>query len=425
MSEPEDVPLPLEKIRQRHIRRWFIIVVVIQSVFLIILSLILWSRPIGPSVSAKSLLLGTVKKGIFLIQIQAEGMLKPRIERWVSSNVGGVVQILSVHPGTMIHKGSPLLTLSNPNLLTQLQKAKYALTQTMAQGTAQKANLEDQLYSLESQRVSDKAKASSAEMLLKADRSLLREAVISRLQYETDKLNVQNDKELVTSLEQRIAAFRRNVTAQIQGEQSLISSGRAALEAAKANVVDLQPRASMDGEVRTVSVQVGQSIGAGADIVRISDARKLDAVLSMPETNAAEIEPGQPVKVILPILHEPTIPGAVLRISPNVVHDTVPVTVRLHGKLVSGARPQMVVTGIIRVGKLVHTLYVAKPMGAQEDSDGVVYVLSANGHTAVKRSVRFGLASSTGIQILSGLKPGQRVVLSNTSKWGRIMQITQ
>lgn len=352
-------------------------------------------------------------------------MLKPRIERWVSSNVGGVVQILSVHPGTMIHKGSPLLTLSNPNLLTQLQKAKYALTQTMAQGTAQKANLEDQLYSLESQRVSDKAKASSAEMLLKADRSLLREAVISRLQYETDKLNVQNDKELVTSLEQRIAAFRRNVTAQIQGEQSLISSGRAALEAAKANVVDLQPRASMDGEVRTVSVQVGQSIGAGADIVRISDARKLDAVLSMPETNAAEIEPGQPIKVILPILHEPTIPGAVLRISPNVVHDTVPVTVRLHGKLVSGARPQMVVTGIIRVGKLVHTLYVAKPMGAQEDSDGVVYVLSANGHTAVKRSVRFGLASSTGIQILSGLKPGQRVVLSNTSKWGRIMQITQ
>lgn len=145
----------------------------------------------------------------------------------------------------------------------------------------------------------------------------------------------------------------------------------------------------------------------------------------MPETNAAEIEPGQPIKVILPILHEPTIPGAVLRISPNVVHDTVPVTVRLHGKLVSGARPQMVVTGIIRVGKLVHTLYVAKPMGAQEDSDGVVYVLSANGHTAVKRSVRFGLASSTGIQILSGLKPGQRVVLSNTSKWGRIMQITQ
>ena len=65
MSEPEDVPLPLEKIRQRHIRRWFIIVVVIQSVFLIILYINTLEPPNRSISFCEKPFAGNGKKGYF------------------------------------------------------------------------------------------------------------------------------------------------------------------------------------------------------------------------------------------------------------------------------------------------------------------------------------------------------------------------
>lgn len=88
-----------------------------------------------------------------------------------------------------------------------------------------------------------------------------------------------------------------------------------------------------------------------------------------------------------------------------------------------GTRPQMAVTGIIRVSRMNHVLHVARPVGVQPESKGTVYVLSPDKDSATRRAVQFGLASSRGIQVVSGLTAGERIVLSDTSRWGPRMRI--
>lgn len=417
-----DIAIPQEEIRRRHRRRWLLVSLAVLIV-LVTFGIVWWSTPGGPSVSAKDLLLGRVKKGDFLIQIRSPGTLKPRLERWVTSNVGGTVETLFVHPGSVVQANSPLLQLSNPAVLQQLRRAQLALSRTNAQAAAQKAQLQDQLYAMEGNLASAKAKSASAEMRVKADVSLLKEAVISRLQYETDHLNAQNDAALVASLVRQIAAFRRNAAAQAQGEQSLVASAQADLVSAQENVRALKPLAGMTGEVLTVSVQAGQSLAAGAAMAQIANVHKLDAVLAVSPDDAGETARGQAAEVLLPNPDAPTLQGTVQRISPNVVAAAVPVTIRLSGTLPSGARPQMTVTGVIRVSRMHNVLHVERPVGVEPNSTGSVYVLAPDTDMAIRRKVRFGLASSSGIQILSGLTAGDEIVLSDTSSWGSQMRI--
>jgi Membrane-fusion protein len=417
-----DVLIPPEELRQRHHRRWFWLIGLAALVGLALI-LIWYLLPSGPSVSAKDLLTGTVKQGNFLIQIRAPGTLKTRVQRWITTTVGGTVQIVYIHPGSETNPQTPLFKLSNPHLYSVLQKAQFALTQAQAQAVAQNAQQEDHLYSLEGDLESAKAAAASSEMQVKADASLLQEKVLPRLQYEADRLKAHKDEELVTSLEQRIVAFRKNTTALGEAQEAVIASNRADVATAKADIQALTPLANMSGEVQNVSVHAGQSLVAGAVVARIANAKLLNAVLTVMPSDVGELARGLPVHVLLPNPTEPVLHGTVERISPNVVDGAVPVTVRLRSSLPKGTRPQMAVTGIIRVSRITHTLYVARPAGVQPNTQSSVYVLSPSGDSAVRRTVHFGLASSDGIQILSGLKPGEQIVLSDTSDWHTRMTI--
>ena len=105
------------------------------------------------------------------------------------------------------------------------------------------------------------------------------------------------------------------------------------------------------------------------------------------------------------------------------MNNLVPITVRLHGDSFKDARPQMQVAATVHIGQLANAVYVSTPENARENSLDMVFVLSPDGRTATRRQVHFGLASSTGIQILSGLRAGDRVVLSDTSNWKSTMRI--
>jgi HlyD family secretion protein len=115
--------------------------------------------------------------------------------------------------------------------------------------------------------------------------------------------------------------------------------------------------------------------------------------------------------------------GRVVRISPNVVRGVVPVTVRLRGVLPASVRPNLAVSGIVTVARIRHAVYVERPIGAQPQTRGRIFLVDVRDGRAVRRTVRFGVASTDFIQILSGLTPGQRVVVSETRHWRRRMRI--
>ncbi|OFC61627.1 hypothetical protein BAE30_04325 [Acidithiobacillus caldus] len=425
MSEDMDVSLPLEDIRRKNLRRWFIVVIIVQSIFLAIFSAVLWTSVRLPSVAGTSLELGRVHKGSFVLRIEGVGYLRPKKERWIASNIGGIIKYLYVHPGDMVKKHETLLRIVNPKVDEDVQQARYNLIQAEEKTTSQSDDLSDQLYSLESKIAFDRDRLKKASMLLVADKLLLERHIISKLQYNTERISLKDDRELVASLERRLLAFRKNMNAQRLEAGSVIASSKQLLASALEKTRDLEPRATLRGEIMAVSVQPGEHISAGTEIAKIASLHQMGALIFVGMKHMAMLEPGQDVKVVLSTVKKTILEGTVQRVSPVASHGKVRVAALLRGALPKSVKPYLPVTATIVTGKIPRTLYVKKPANIRPNRYGYVYVVDQKAKEAIRTAVHFGVAASDGIQVLSGLKPGQIIVLSNTSKWKQKMRIVQ
>jgi HlyD family secretion protein len=111
------------------------------------------------------------------------------------------------------------------------------------------------------------------------------------------------------------------------------------------------------------------------------------------------------------------IPGTVSRIDPSVRDGTVTVDVRLEGELPQGARPDLSVDGTIELEHLENVVYVGRPATGQPNSTISLFKLEADGKGASRVAVKLGRSSVSSIEILDGLHPGDKVILSDMSQW--------
>ena len=106
-----------------------------------------------------------------------------------------------------------------------------------------------------------------------------------------------------------------------------------------------------------------------------------------------------------------------MRIDPSVQNGTRTVDVVLEGDLPKGAVPDLSVDGTIELEHLEDVLYVGRPAFGQEKSNVTLFKILEDGSGATKVQVKLGRSSVNFIEILEGLKVGDRVVLSDMSTW--------
>ena len=109
--------------------------------------------------------------------------------------------------------------------------------------------------------------------------------------------------------------------------------------------------------------------------------------------------------------------GHVIRVDPAVEQGTVTVDVAIDGELPKGARPDLSVDGTIELERLNDVVYVGRPAFGQENNTVGMFKLVAGSYEAVRTPVKLGKSSVNTIEILSGLQPGDQVILSDTSAW--------
>jgi multidrug efflux pump subunit AcrA (membrane-fusion protein) len=148
-------------------------------------------------------------------------------------------------------------------------------------------------------------------------------------------------------------------------------------------------------------------------LAKVVEPDQLKAGLKIPETQARDVQIGQPAAVDT---HNGVLDGKVTRIDPAVQNGTVTVDVQLNNH-VEGERPDLSVDGTIDLQRLQDVLYVGRPAFGNEDSTISLFKLGADGKTATRVAVKVGRASVNAIQVLSGLNEGDVVILSDMSRW--------
>ena len=371
-------------------------------------------EPAAPAVDRDTVYIGTVERGTFERKIRGHGKLVPEDLRWVQAQTTGRVEFVHVEPGQRIAADGAILELSNPEVERSAIDAENALLR-------EEAELESLRVTLISSELDQRARAAEvdadftqASLQVEANRELSSKGLISAIQLRSSEAIAQ-----AMATRQEIEAQRLTMTA--EANRALLAAKRAEVEQQRAlynlradQLDALVVRAGIAGVVQEVPVEIGQQVALGTMLAKVAEPTRLQAELRVPATRARDVRPGQTVSVDT---RNGLVNGTVARVDPSVQEGTVMVEVRLEGALPDGARIDMAVEGAIQIERLSDVLFVGRPTQSQENATVGLYRLEDDGKHARRVRVGLGHASVDTIEITEGLQEGDRVILSDTSRW--------
>jgi len=374
-------------------------------------------RPAAPVVERGSVWIDTVKRGPMLRQVRGLGSLVPEEVRWVPAPADGRVERILVQPGTTVAADTVIMELSNPDLELAALDAE---TQARA-AEAQYAETVAQLQSVQLEREAGAARVQAeyeqARLRADTDAELAKQGLVADL---TLKLSQVTARELANrhSLElRRLEAGATAARAQLAAQRALVEQRRAEARLRRSQARSLAVSPGLGGVLQQVAVEVGQRIAAGAVLAKVAEPTRLKAVLRVAETQAKDVQIGQPVSVDT---RNGLVPGRVARVDPAVQNGTVTVDVTLTGPLPSGARPDLTVDGTIELERLADVVYMGRAAQAQPEAAMTIFRVDPDGSAATRVKVRLGRASVSTIEVREGLTPGDQVLLSDTSAWDSV-----
>lgn len=371
-------------------------------------------EPAAPRVDLDTVYLDTVQRGPMVRQVRGTGILVPEQIRWIPATTDGSVERIVIRPGALVAPDTVIVELSNPELEQTALEARLNLDAAEARYANRQVEVERELLNQRAALATIEAQLKTARLQADADEQLFAEGLVSSLQLQQSQAAEQEYDTRFRLEQERLQMASGTVDEQIAVEQAEVDRLRTLFELRRRQVDDLHVRAGMPGVLQQVPLEEGQRVTAGTNLARVGDPTVLKAELRIAETEARDVQIGQPAAIDT---RNGVIPGRVTRIDPAVENGTVTVDVALDGALPRGARPDLTVDGTIELERMDDVLFIGRPVFGQEESDVSLFRLEADGIHAARTRVRLGRASVNTVEVLEGLQPGDRVVLSDMSAW--------
>lgn len=371
-------------------------------------------KPAPPSVDASTLYPDTVKRGDMDVQVRGLGTLVPVQIQWIPAVTEGRVERRFLLPGVKVTPNTALLQLSNPQLQQEAQTAEWTMKADQANLDSLKATLNNQLLSEKSTLTSLESDHQQAQAQAEVDANLAAKGIVSDLTSQLSKAKATGLASQVAIEKKRVSTLAASLDSQLAAQKAKVEQDRALYLLKKSQLDRLMVRAGYSGILTDIPVEVGQQVAAGATLAKVVDPTQLKAQLQIAETQAKDIQLNQLASIDT---HNGIIPGRVVRIDPAVVNGTVTVDVALEGKLPDGARPDLSVDGTVEISHLTNVLYVGRPAFGQANSTVGLFKEIPGTNEAERVQVKLGEASVNEVQILQGLNVGDKVILSDMSRW--------
>jgi HlyD family secretion protein len=376
-------------------------------------------EPALPSVDRALLHLGTVQRGEMVREVRGSGTLVPEQIRFVQAESDGRVERMLVQPGAQVRSDTVLMELSNPELEQAAFDAEWQLESAGAELDRLRAQLVNERLTLQSAIVALGMEAAQAELDARTNEELAAQGLISASETERSRARAGGLGERLAFERQRLVTTEHSGEAHLAVQRAAVERARAWLERKRQQVAALRVRAGTDGVLQQTGdaspLQVGQRVTPGATLAKIVDPTRLRALLKVAETQAQDLQLGQPASIDT---RHGTVPGRVARIDPAAQNGTVTVEVELEGRLPKGARPESSVDGVIELERLVAVLYVGRPAQGAADATVGLFRVTDGGDVAERVSVELGAGSVHVIEVRRGLEAGDQVILSDMAAWG-------
>jgi HlyD family secretion protein len=371
-------------------------------------------RPAAPAVDKATIWTDEVKRGPMIRDVRGVGTLVPVDIRWIPAQTDSRVDLIVLHPGAIVKPDSVILELSDPILQRETLDAEYQLKAAQADLESLKVQINSELLNQKSFTAAVRSDYEQAKLQHEVDEKLRAEGIGAEVTAKLSKVKAEQLAIRLKLEEDRTKNAEDSAAARLQAQQSHVDQQRALYDLKRSELDSLHVRAGIEGVLQLVPVDVGQHVTPSTNLARVADPKHLKAEIKIPETQAKDITIGQPATVDT---RNGILKGHVSRIDPSVQNGTVTVDVLFTEPLPNGARPDLSVDGTIELENLKDVLYVGRPVHGQSDSTIGLFKIVEDGSEGLRVSVKLGKSSVNAVEILQGLKVGDKVILSDMSAW--------
>lgn len=377
-------------------------------------------KPAAPTVERPTLSIDTVVSGPMVREVRAPGSLVPEQIRWISAVAPGRVERKLVQPGEKVTAQTILMELSNPDVEIQLLQAERQLTAAQADLVALQVSLETQRLTQAGIVAQTRSEYLEAERNAKAASSMVDRQLISAFEAAKAREHAAEMTERLAIEEERLKLITGNIPAQLSVQREQVARLKAVVAFQRSLAGAMVVRAGANGVLQELPLEVGQFATSGTTIAKVVQPDRLKAVLRVQENQARDVALGQTAVIDT---RNGLVRGRVSRIDPSSSGGMVTVDVALTEALPKGARPDLSIDGTIEIERIGQVLHVGRPTYGQANSTIGLFRLMPGGDEAERVQVTLGRTSANAVEIVSGLNPGDVVILSDMSRFDAVDRV--
>lgn len=375
-------------------------------------------RSSDASVSASRLRVAEVTRGTLVRDTSVNGRVVAAVSPTLYAKASSTVN-LQVAAGDTVKKGQVLAVLESPDLADVLKREVSAYEGLKAEVARQQILSRKQKLLAQKEADTAEIERLSAQRTLERYQSVGDLGIIAKIDFQKAKDALQSAQIRAKHAAEAATLEGADVQLALKTKMNDLERARLSMEEAKRRVDELTVRAPVDGFIGTLNVQNRMVVAANAPLMTLVDLSKLEIEIEVPETYVADLGLGMRAEVQLP---SGTATGKLSALSPEVVKNMVLARVRFDGEQPKGLRQSQRVSARLLIEEKPNVLMVAR--GPFVESEGGRFAYVVRDGIAVRTPITMGATSISAVEIVSGLKQGDKVVVAGTDTFNNANRVS-
>jgi len=367
-------------------------------------------------VEKDKLIIETITEDQFNDYITVPGTVEPITTIKLDADEGGRVEEKLIEEGSMVKKGDIILRLSNPDLFLAILNSESLLAEKENFLRTTQIEMEQEKLQIKRELITLKYDIERKARNFQQNEILIKDNLISKEEYLRSKedLDMANQsKDLYIERQKQDSVFR---SVNVETIKKDLNNMRNNLDMVKKRVENLNVRATVDGELGLLSPEIGQSISKGENMGQINvltsykvtsqiDEHYIDRVRTQLDATLDR----QNTKFNL----------TVRRVFPEVRNGTFKIDMVFRDSMPDNIRTGQTYYISLQLGQPKRSVLV--PIGGffQETGGQWIFVLDPTESFATRRNISIGRKNPKYYEVLEGLKPGEKVIVSGYETFGK------
>jgi HlyD family secretion protein len=362
------------------------------------------------NVEIEKINVATVKEGEFREFIPVDGNVMPILTIRLDAIVGGVVEKKFYDGGILVEKGDTILKLANDNLVQNFVREETQAFILVNNLENTKLQLQRTQFTMRQELTQLDYQIDQARDAYERGKPLFEEKIISEQEY----LNLEREYNRLKSRRNIQLESNRfdslNAVLQIAQAEQTLKRTRENLEMIKSNLDNLYITAPISGRLSTVNVEVGESIAPGQNIGQIDDLDGFKVRAAIDEHYIARIYEGLTGTFDFA---GATYELVIRKIYPEVQGGLFSVDMFFTESIPQGIRRGQTLQIRLQLSENITAVQIPRGSFYQTTGGNWIFVVDEAESFAVRRDIRLGRQNPRFYEVLEGLQPGEKVVVSS------------